>query len=578
MFIYLSLYLLMHICGGFCLLFARARKFELNFSSFFVNEKEKCGIQTSSSRSSEIEMRECVFPHIASTETDYNSDTILCGESDINRLPSETEGVATNASFFAWMKKVSNQGWREFFSLVLLFTLFLYLFLNISAVCSFSDKAVFYFTEDGSKESFLHLLQWLHLSSHPSKSSSFPPYVHTSFPMKRSKPPLIHSFFFSKEKRHTVCESCNDSQERDVSFIFQKAPVSPAVQERYTEKWNLTGLVSRFENTATTKKMLQDKVLQWSNASFLTNKSTALCLFSFSSSRSSFSLLSLINSSLSFISWGKSNHPSPFLDTRTQGPFLLEDVPSSSRHRNDHGVPSTASSSSLPPLPSSASANTLREVCHDEILTHCHPEENQLRCVLSIYREHHRQERQGGRNKFPSFSSNEPRTSFNSGSSDLSSSSLSSRQWKRLEAEKQKSDPLLMPSLSQKKVESTYTNDIYSQENAYSEDEDGATNDDVENTLFSPQCEDWLFARETCMHVLQKYTSYHASGCRSPTLEGTSVKSAQENTHKNTSFFCSFSEPARDCLRRAPLRLLPQSCRDSTYYRAVVQGGQLKSL
>eukprot|EP00796_Vickermania_ingenoplastis_P004963 gene4963-3561_t len=78
---------------------------------------------------------------------------------------------------------------------------------------------------------------------------------------------------------------------------------------------------------------------------------------------------------------------------------------------------------------------------------------------------------------------------------------------------------------------------------------------------FSAGCMQWLGAREACIRFLQ----HHAV-----LADGAAGREAQ-------GFSCPLSLPARDCLRRAPVELLPAACRDSDYYRAAMQAGYLEA-
>lgn len=206
------------------------------------------------------------------------------------------------------------------------------------------------------------------------------------------------------------------------------------------------------------------------------------------------------------------------------------------RNRGGHGGDLSHSSSSLPENASSAflhrphgngsrtgrvhrPASTLREACEAEVRQFCRGEENHLRCLLSRSL------------KGPSdlrLSTSRPTTTAGQGGSGGGGGPVS----------RHGSSQGLPP---------THPASVEGEANPA-----GSAND-----LLSPSCADWLGARESCMHFLQDHMR-------------------RQHRQESSEFHCSLSQSARDCLRQVPAPLLPQRCRDSDYYRAMMNARAVK--
>lgn len=85
---------------------------------------------------------------------------------------------------------------------------------------------------------------------------------------------------------------------------------------------------------------------------------------------------------------------------------------------------------------------------------------------------------------------------------------------------------------------------------------------------FSLSCSEWFAAREACMTFLQTHSK--------SSLQLFSVDEHLGSEEKNHStFWCSESDSARRCLRRAPPSLVPKACRNTGYYRATIAAGKI---
>lgn len=507
----------------------------------------------------------------------------------------------------------SPRKWRSPHWTLLLVTLlsFFCLFLSFSS-CFFANITNYSFDEVHTRHTgFFPLLHWVSSFATQSSSYSFSPYLQPPVTMEYHSREPIHSLgWWNRSMRlqeHSMFERIHKSTIHAYPAISIRGSSTAGGSFFGRRKEPQKGSV---EEDGKRREMLRhkgvtpherDRAHQQDTASLLHSVDEARRFFSFYSfpvKFSSFRSFLSFHYFSSFLPWGTRSHRSPTSAWSSSRSSSSSSTSASSAaddsiplyRRKDDPTPSKALSKSLLPSTStspvktlpSASALTLREVCHREILLYCHPQENMVRCLLDVYNEQVRQKEEEKQKNVPkdalSSLTSSPRRRWMEPKQDglFSSSDAADRDANAVLVS-------FMPSVQEEERQAWMKGGSAKAE----EEEAGSQGCEEENAdqeeethPFSPHCEDWLIARESCMQALQEHMWYQGSHPHSPlpnhSGDGPS-SSHQGNRYKEAGFSCSLSEPARDCLRRAPLRLLPQSCRDSTYYRAVVQGGVLKS-